>query len=110
MSHRSASPVCATGSSRMRPGQLLWDVVLHVALLASVRSIAVDVRSVFLDGFASASSELVIDHFPATCIQSAHLCLYPISWHQLVAGLFLSTGGRPVTLDGSPARSYQLVT
>ena len=70
----------------MRPGQLLWDVVLHVALLASVRSIAVDVRSVFLDGFVSASSELVIGHFPATCIQSAHLCLYPISWHQLVAG------------------------
>ena len=30
MSLRSASPVCATGSSRMAPGQLLWDVVLQI--------------------------------------------------------------------------------
>ena len=30
MSLRSASPVCATGSSRMAPDQLLWDVVLQI--------------------------------------------------------------------------------
>ena len=109
MCHRSAETVCATGSSLLGRGQLLWDVVLQVSL-ASDTSIAVDVQSVPLDGFAAGSSELVIGHFPATCIQSAHLCLFPTSWHQLVAGLFLSTGFRPVTLDGSPARSYQLVT
>ena len=42
-------------------------------LLASDRSIAVDVRSVPLDGVAAGSSELVICHFRGTCIQSAHL-------------------------------------
>ena len=94
----------------MCAGRLLWHVVQQVALLASERSIAVDVRSVHLDGFASTSSELVHRPFPRDMYPIRSSRLYPISWHQLVAGLFLSTGSRPVTLDGSPARSYQLVT
>ena len=43
------------------------------SLLASDRSIAVDVRSVPLDGVAAGSSELVICYFRGTCIRSAHL-------------------------------------
>ena len=62
------------------------------------------------DGFAAGSSELVIRNFPAAGIQSAYLCLFPISWHELVASPLLSTSFKQVTLDGSPARSYQDVT
>ena len=43
------------------------------SLLTSDKSIAVDVRSVPLDGFAAGASELVIGNFPGTCMQSAHL-------------------------------------
>ena len=42
-------------------------------LLASDRSIAVDVRSVALAGVAGGSSERFICHFRGTCIQSVHL-------------------------------------
>ena len=80
------------------------------SLLASDRSFAVDVRSIPLDGVVAGSYELGIGNFTATCIQSAHIFLYPISLYQLLAGLFRSTRSRPVILDGSPARSYQLVT
>ena len=79
------------------------------SLLASETSIAVDVRSVPLDGFAAGSSELVIGNFPAASIQSVYLYLFPISWHQLVASPLLSTGFQ-LTLDGFLTRSYQCVT
>ena len=58
------------------------------SLLAADRSIARDMLSAISPGHVSN---------PLIC---------PISWHQLVSRMLLSTGFRPVTLDGSSARPY----
>ena len=110
---------CPTGPPRLsvRPDRLGWVPVGPNGILSCIFlslgfdiSFAVDVRSIPLDGVVAGSYELVIYDFAATCIQSAHIFLYPVSWYQLLAGIFLSNRSRPVILDGSPARSYQLVT
>ena len=110
ISHRSASPVCATGSAWMSAGR--WNGILSCIFLSLCVDIsfAVDVRSIPLDGVVAVSYELVIYNFTVPCIQSAHIFLYPVSLYQLLAGLFLSNMSRPAILDGSPARSYQLLT
>ena len=48
------------------------------SLSASDLPIAVGVRSVHLDVFVAGSSELYICDLTATCVQPAHLCLFPI--------------------------------
>ena len=76
MSHRSASPVCATGSSRMGPGQLLWDVVLQVPL--SWRRIGLSL---------------------GTCYRPLPRDMYPIRSSARSAGIssFLACCSRPVS-------------
>ena len=110
---------CPTGPPRLsvRPDRLGWVPVGPNGILSCIFlslgvdiSFAVDVRSIPLDGVVAGSYELVIYNFTVPCIQSAHIFLYPVSLYQLLAGLFLSNMSRPAILDGSPARSYQLLT
>ena len=103
MGLRSAETVCATDySSLLARDQLLRDVVLQVSL-ASDTSIDVDVRwSIWMDSLPAPLS--LLSAIPQGDVSNPLICLLPLSWHELVAGLFPSTSFRSVTLDISPNR------
>ena len=72
-------------------------------LSAADWSIAVGVRSVDVDDFVACSSERFMSNFTATCIESAHLCLFPMSRHQLVAGHVISPAfSQSLSMDWQP--------
>jgi len=100
MSLRSASPVCATGRivSNGSRSVAMGCCPADSYVLSSDRSIAVDVRSVPLDGVAAGSSELVIWHFRGICIQSAHL-----------SDQLASAGCSPVSFDRFPVGHSRLI-
>ena len=104
MSHRSASHVCATGSSRMGPGQLLWDVVLQVplsrrrrrpSLYMSGRSLSMDLLPAPLSLLSAISPRHVSNPLIYVCIRSAGInwllvCFSrPVSSRSLLMDLLL---------------------
>ena len=101
MSHRSASHVCATGSSRMGPGQLLWDVVLQVplswrrrrpSLYMSGRSLSMDLLPAPLSLLSAISPRHVSNPLIYVCIRTAG-----INW--LLVCFSRSVPGRSLSMD-----------